>query len=147
MTTDTIGSERATNTVQIIQAKPDSIMNLSEAQKLERKQAEESDYYNVLLWDEAARRQVRVRTCCWVLDAERKPVTNEDGKRTYRDAHEVALDVWAAYGADEHTLICLQLGPVILANADSRSEEHTYELQSLKRISYAVYCLKKKNKE
>src|SRR3546814_12048680 len=108
MTTDTIGSERATNTVQIIQAKPDSIMNLSEAQKLERKQAEESDYYNVLLWDEAARRQVRVRTCCWVLDAERKPVTNEDGKRTYRDAHEVALDVWAAYGADDHTLICLQ---------------------------------------
>lgn len=119
MTTDTIGSDRATNTVQIIQAKPDSIMNLSEAQKLERKQAEESDYYNVLLWDEAARRQVRVRTCCWVLDAERKPVTNEEGKRTYRDAHEVALDVWAAYGADDHTLICLQLGPVLLANADS----------------------------
>src|SRR3546814_12946383 len=94
-------------------------MNLSEAQKLERKQAEESDYYNVLLWDEAARRQVRVRTCCWVLDAERKPVTNEDGKRTYRDAHEVALDVWAAYGADDHTLICLQLGPVLPANAYS----------------------------
>src|SRR3546814_7151812 len=27
---------------------------------------------------------------------------------------------------------------------DSRSEEHTSELQSLKRISYAVFCLKKK---
>src|SRR3546814_2734115 len=26
-----------------------------------------------------------------------------------------------------------------------RSEEHTSELQSLKRISYAVFCLKKKN--
>src|SRR3546814_7971470 len=29
----------------------------------------------------------------------------------------------------------------------SRSEEHTSELQSLMRISYAVFCLKKKNKD
>src|SRR3546814_3650212 len=29
----------------------------------------------------------------------------------------------------------------------SRSEEHTSELQSLMRISYAVFCLKKKKKE
>src|SRR3546814_6354987 len=33
-------------------------------------------------------------------------------------------------------------GRVIRAN--SRSEEHTSELQSLMRISYAVFCLKKK---
>src|SRR3546814_2106201 len=29
----------------------------------------------------------------------------------------------------------------------SRSEEHTSELQSLMRISYAVFCLKKKTKQ
>src|SRR3546814_6985535 len=29
----------------------------------------------------------------------------------------------------------------------ARSEEHTSELQSLMRISYAVFCLKKKHKE
>src|SRR3546814_6984271 len=29
---------------------------------------------------------------------------------------------------------------------DQRSEEHTSELQSLMRISYAVFCLKKKKK-
>src|SRR3546814_10591654 len=29
----------------------------------------------------------------------------------------------------------------------SRSEEHTSELQSLMRISYAVFCLKKKQKQ
>src|SRR3546814_2395860 len=29
---------------------------------------------------------------------------------------------------------------------DARSEEHTSELQSLMRISYAVFCLKKKKK-
>src|SRR3546814_1422095 len=31
-------------------------------------------------------------------------------------------------------------------NAVMRSEEHTSELQSLMRISYAVFCLKKKRK-
>src|SRR3546814_5922511 len=30
---------------------------------------------------------------------------------------------------------------------DDRSEEHTSELQSLMRISYAVFCLKKKKKK
>src|SRR3546814_7644086 len=30
---------------------------------------------------------------------------------------------------------------------DQRSEEHTSELQSLMRISYAVFCLKKKKKK
>src|SRR3546814_4088756 len=30
--------------------------------------------------------------------------------------------------------------------SDPRSEEHTSELQSLMRISYAVFCLKKKTK-
>src|SRR3546814_4492793 len=30
---------------------------------------------------------------------------------------------------------------------DDRSEEHTSELQQLMRISYAVFCLKKKNKQ
>src|SRR3546814_4620239 len=33
-----------------------------------------------------------------------------------------------------------------LEGAEVRSEEHTSELQSLMRISYAVFCLKKKNK-
>src|SRR3546814_6225789 len=33
-----------------------------------------------------------------------------------------------------------------LTGPDGRSEEHTSELQSLMRISYAVFCLQKKNK-
>src|SRR3546814_2738586 len=36
-----------------------------------------------------------------------------------------------------------QIAPDIFA-VDMRSEEHTSELQSLMRISYAVFCLKKK---
>src|SRR3546814_2558661 len=34
----------------------------------------------------------------------------------------------------------------IIGPNGARSEEHTYELQSLMRISYAVFCLKNKNK-
>src|SRR3546814_2241006 len=34
-----------------------------------------------------------------------------------------------------------------LTSPSYRSEEHTSELQSLMRISYAVFCLKKKNKK
>src|SRR3546814_8330184 len=33
----------------------------------------------------------------------------------------------------------------LFADTAERSEEHTSELQSLMRISYAVFCLKKKN--
>src|SRR3546814_3232858 len=39
--------------------------------------------------------------------------------------------------------IALAVGGVIVASI-YRSEEHTSELQSLMRISYAVFCLKKK---
>src|SRR3546814_1484620 len=33
----------------------------------------------------------------------------------------------------------------VIVTTGARSEEHTSELQSLMRISYAVFCLKKKN--
>src|SRR3546814_2854002 len=36
------------------------------------------------------------------------------------------------------------LPPPMQLGFDTRSEEHTSELQSLMRISYAVFCLKKK---
>src|SRR3546814_6862434 len=38
-------------------------------------------------------------------------------------------------------------GMMEFLHLESRSEEHTSELQSLMRISYAVFCLKKKNKK
>src|SRR3546814_6651974 len=51
----------------------------------------------------------------------------------YRDA----VNDWAAAGAAR--------AEVPAGRRDCRSEEHTSELQSLMRISYAVFCLKKKN--
>src|SRR3546814_7617605 len=49
-----------------------------------------------------------------------------------------ALDIGPEGGAGDGHLVA---GQIALA----RSEEHTSELQSLIRISYAVFCLKKKN--
>src|SRR3546814_1310418 len=47
-----------------------------------------------------------------------------------------------------HRRSCGQMRPQISGMVEvalDRSEEHTSELQSLMRISYAVFCLKKKN--
>src|SRR3546814_4969047 len=41
-------------------------------------------------------------------------------------------------------LAALRLEPDVVDDVAARSEEHTSELQSLMRISYAVFCLKKK---
>src|SRR3546814_6337445 len=49
-----------------------------------------------------------------------------------------ARQAWAAHrGGRRQCRICVAL-------PCARSEEHTSELQSLMRISYAVFCLKKK---
>src|SRR3546814_9711613 len=54
----------------------------------------------------------------------------------------------AACRRDDHGFAGLGLAdrqqPRISGEARHRSEEHTSELQSLMRISYAVFCLKKK---
>src|SRR3546814_10894356 len=42
------------------------------------------------------------------------------------------------------TVIAMGLGAQVTVFDTNRSEEHTSELQSLMRISYAVFCLKKK---
>src|SRR3546814_9654296 len=57
-----------------------------------------------------------------------------------RDVH-AAVDAKLSSGmlsSEETFSFCIAL-------SDGRSEEHTSELQTLMRISYAVFCLKKKN--
>src|SRR3546814_1431306 len=52
---------------------------------------------------------------------------------------------WAANGVDLREPLKPAPPDVAHDKALPRSEEHTSELQSLMRISYAVFCLKKKN--
>src|SRR3546814_7965609 len=46
---------------------------------------------------------------------------------------------------EQDACILVAAGRVERLDQPERSEEHTSELQSLMRISYAVFCLKKKN--
>src|SRR3546814_5946824 len=61
------------------------------------------------------------------------------------DVHQ--HDVWLQVGDQPHGLLAvvgLTHHVEALIDHRARSEEHTSELQSLMRISYAVFCLKKK---
>src|SRR3546814_10851474 len=49
------------------------------------------------------------------------------------------------YNIDGH--FCIAVRRIFPGWEAGRSEEHTSALQSLMRISYAVFCLKKKNKQ
>src|SRR3546814_4790805 len=72
-------------------------------------------------------------------------------EQVYRDlaAHfDVALlpFLLEPIAADRGNIQDDNLHPVAGAQPALRSEEHTSELQSLMRISYAVFCLKKKHR-
>src|SRR3546814_251254 len=65
-----------------------------------------------------------------------------DEKRRRRPTHR-QKDERDRLGPTRHGTL---LVPVVQQGSVARSEEHTSELQSLMRISYAVFCLKKKTK-
>src|SRR3546814_9655652 len=57
------------------------------------------------------------------------------------------LDKMEFYIYETNETIKAKQRPIIIITSNNeRSEEHTSELQSLMRISYAVFCLKKKKK-
>src|SRR3546814_4111533 len=63
------------------------------------------------------------------------------------DGETTARAVAAELGLDEvHGEVRPQGKAELVQKLKARSEEHTSELQSLMRISYAVFCLKKKKK-
>src|SRR3546814_1902766 len=64
----------------------------------------------------------------------------------YRSDHEPTfVDGQSRVVADlSHSRRFMQSKSIIAPEQAARSEEHTSELQSLMRISYAVFCLKKK---
>src|SRR3546814_4428332 len=61
---------------------------------------------------------------------------------SYPRKHEAPLTILQDFSLElRHGEIVALLGP---SGVGKRSEEHTSELQSLMRLSYAVFCLKKK---
>lgn len=111
------------SSMEVIRTNPNSVMSISEQQQLERLQAKDHDYYTVWLVNDATHQLVRVRTLRWVLDAERNPVFDEHGAKVKRNEFEVALDVWAAYGADDHTFLSLEVGSMVRVTADGLAAE------------------------
>src|SRR3546814_957919 len=81
-----------------------------------------------------------------------RPHSGDDGRRDHcriPDGLNGTARRWFSYG-DARGRARRRRGGLCLCQApcrQSRSEEHTSELQSLMRISYAVFCLKKKNKQ
>src|SRR3546814_10293265 len=77
-------------------------------------------------------RRVRVREPLNVI-----PIRDKAGRayKAYKGDANARFDVWR-----------LPSGKWTADIVSMRSEEHTSELQSLMRISYAVFCLKKKKK-
>src|SRR3546814_1043285 len=65
------------------------------------------------------------------------------GNRIQNAATATVKGVEAEFQAAASDNLTLR-GAVSLLDTEYRSEEHTSELQSLMRISYAVFCLKKK---
>src|SRR3546814_2252097 len=61
--------------------------------------------------------------------------------------HSAGRLALASTGKSGATTTSLAFAFLMLVSPDMRSEEHTSELQSLMRISYAVFCLKKKQKK
>src|SRR3546814_9940724 len=72
-------------------------------------------------------------------------VCGPDGRRLAKRDAAAALGALRDGGIDGHALAAdLLAGRLSAGYSLRRSEEHTSELQSLMRISYAVFCLKKK---
>src|SRR3546814_6253270 len=72
---------------------------------------------------------------------------NNAGIFTAGNVEDVKADQWdRELGLNLRAPFFLVQALLPKLKAASRSEEHTSELQSLMRISYAVFCLKKKTK-
>src|SRR3546814_5662932 len=87
--------------------------------------------------------------CSSDLHAEHRARSTRDARRRHREiavAGDSGIDR-LGHAASIQSGRCAAFSAIACAPAAvSRSEEHTSELQSLMRISYAVFCLKKKKK-
>src|SRR3546814_5732569 len=86
----------------------------------------------------------------WSASKSREVTTATDCSGTWTTS---PFTEWSALNRSTFAIAVLKLSresmsraPNVCSSRFTRSEEHTSELQSLMRISYAVFCLKKKKK-
>src|SRR3546814_1493464 len=90
------------------------------------------------------------RTCFAINPACSSPPWREifaadaERKQDFAEAQATYQAMVAVYSGLGYELVTLPLASVAERVRFVRSEEHTSELQSLMRTSYAVFCLKKK---
>src|SRR3546814_2537665 len=89
---------------------------------------------------ESVRRASRSRTAAWIRTAAEAPDHPDPDRKAVRSAHRPMGNARRPWHCRAHP------GQGRHYPTPERSEEHTSELQSLMRISYAVFCLKKKNR-
>src|SRR3546814_5208316 len=78
----------------------------------------------------------------------RAVVANREGVPVrVRDVADVTIGGDLRTGAASQNGEQAVIGTALMLLGENRSEEHTSELQSLMRISYAVFCLKKKKNQ
>src|SRR3546814_2345878 len=89
-----------------------------------------------------------------VVDAGERTKTIVSGQRLYGEAIRCGKRRVLSGSTDSAShrpecplTIIVPTGPMRSQRGTHRSEEHTSELQSLMRISYAVFCLKKKKQK
>src|SRR3546814_3102248 len=95
--------------------------------------------YTTLFRSQAGSRQNDTATPVLLTAALTAPVLLAPVLLAWYDSHARLLPWRARPGAASHGR-----GTTPFRSSSDRSEEHTSELQSLMRISYAVFCLKKK---
>src|SRR3546814_5979757 len=78
--------------------------------------------------------------CCWYRALPRRAQRTEPRRNRFTSASRITAP------RNEVNSDRISNEPLVIGAPPSRSEEHTSELQSLMRKSYAVFCLKKKKK-
>src|SRR3546814_6762946 len=94
-----------------------------------------SDWSSDVCSSDLARQQVHVHAVACAIIADRQTRDQEDHARDQQRYGRVVEPIAERDGRADRLA------------GEERSEAHTSELQSLMRISYAVFCLKKKKKQ
>src|SRR3546814_4745083 len=101
--------------------------------------------YHGILGQPMAVRAIAPFVALFACDWHERPLGRVRERRTPMSSKTYGMIDGAIFCGDGFIMTAMQNRAPDAHGPLARSEEHTSELQSLMRISYAVFCLKKKN--